>query len=146
VERIWEQWVYGVGRKGDARNGTKRKGLDPDEFKQLCLFTANRNVTPQSLRFWWRVVDVDGDGVLGKHDIKQMYECVWKDPSVGCVSCEDLTTQIFDMAGCGEDGISFSSLKKSKLANGIIGILCNHDDMLLRRSTAEFSEGNNVPM
>lgn len=146
VERIWEQWVYGVGRKGDARNGNKRKGLDPDEFKQLCLFTANRNVTPQSLRFWWRVVDVDGDGVLGKHDIKQMYECVWKDPSVGCVSCEDLTTQIFDMAGCGEDGISFSSLKKSKLANGIIGILCNHDDMLLRRSTAEFSEGNNVPM
>ena len=37
-------------------------------------------------------------------------------------------------------------VRESRLADGIFGILCNHDDMLLRRSTAEFSNEHAVPM
>ena len=38
------------------------------------------------------------------------------------------------------------SLAASKLAAGVVGLLCNHDDMMLRRSTAEFSPNQAVPL
>ena len=45
----------------------------------------------------------------------------------------------------GADGVTLSDIRKSKLAPGIFGVLTNHNDMLLRRSTAEFSKSD-VPM
>ena len=190
VERIWEQWVFcrsllgvrgGVGgghRDGiesstdsscstDSGRSTDDKGfICLDEFRTLIAFAAAPTSSPQSWRFWWRVVDVDGDGVLSVHDIKWLYDQVWKD-GTQCVSLGDLTCQIFDMVGpetspmsnqsdshtTGTNqngravGVSRSALKNSGLADGVIKILCNHDDMLLRRSTAEFSSGEHaVPM
>ena len=98
---------------------------------------------------------MDGDGVLSRHDIKWLYDAVHKDEST-CVSLADLTCQIFDMAGAdrawtecargGGSGVRLAALRESRLADGIFGILCNHDDMLLRRSTAEFSNEHAVPM
>ena len=95
----------------------------------------------------------DGDGVLSRHDIKWLYDAVYKDETT-CVSLEDLTCQIFDMAGTDgsahddalRGGITCAAVRGSRLADGIFGILCNHDDMLLRRSTAEFSNEHAVPM
>ena len=139
-------------------------------------------------------MDVDGDGVLSIHDMRWMYDQVWKDEAT-CISFEDMVCQVYDMArkpppwrsggevgsggvssrgvggggggggrgggtggsynpygfgrglGArgGADGVTLSDIRKSKLGSGIFGVLTNHNDMLLRRSTAEFSK-TDVPM
>ena len=138
----------------------------------------------QSQAFWFRIVDVDGDGVLSIHDMRWLYDQVWKDEAT-CISFEDMVCQVYDMArksppwrsgggvssgsggggggvggggsynpygfgrglgaSGGADGVTLSDIRKSRLAPGIFGVLTNHNDMLLRRSTAEFSK-TDVPM
>jgi Ca2+-binding EF-hand superfamily protein len=153
VERIFEQWTH--SRKSFATETTtsasddaqknKSRAIDAESFRALKDWTERKSKSAESLRFWFRVVDVDGDGVLSRHDIKWLYDAVYKDEST-CVSLEDLTCQIFDMAGAREEKITCGAVRGSRLADGIFGILCNHDDMLLRRSTAEFSNEHAVPM
>jgi Ca2+-binding EF-hand superfamily protein len=159
VERIFEQWTH--SRKSFATETTtsaaddafrelnaqknKTRAIDAESFRALKDWTERKSKSAESLRFWFRVVDVDGDGVLSRHDIKWLYDAVYKDEST-CVSLEDLTCQIFDMAGAREEKITCGAVRGSRLADGIFGILCNHDDMLLRRSTAEFSNEHAVPM
>ncbi len=159
VERIFEQWTH--SRKSFATETTtsaaddafrelnaqknKTRAIDAESFRALKDWTERKSKSAESLRFWFRVVDVDGDGVLSRHDIKWLYDAVYKDEST-CVSLEDLTCQIFDMAGAREEKITCAAVSGSRLADGIFGILCNHDDMLLRRSTAEFSNEHAVPM
>jgi hypothetical protein len=173
----------------------KHGELDEDDFVKLTLWTEDRS-TRDSQRFWFGVVDVDGDGVLGAHDVKWLYDSLWKEEG-SCVSCEDLTCQIHDMAGVDDfhfrstrqrgaarggpgdrahapepkrfaprppgsapvlrvpglglgfrpkpSGPKLSDLRESGLAPGVFGLLVNHNDMLLRRSTAEFSK-QDVPM
>jgi hypothetical protein len=173
----------------------KHGELDEDDFVKLTLWTEDRS-TRDSQRFWFGVVDVDGDGVLGAHDVKWLYDSLWKEEG-SCVSAEDLTCQIHDMAGVDDfhfrstqqrgaarggpgdrahapepkrfaprppgsapvlrvpglglgfrpkpSGPKLSDLRKSGLAPGVFGLLVNHNDMLLRRSTAEFSK-QDVPM
>jgi len=75
----------------------KHGELDEDDFVKLTLWTEDRS-TRDSKRFWFGVVDVDGDGVLGAHDVKWLYDSLWKEEG-SCVSAEDLTCQIHDMAG-----------------------------------------------
>ena len=100
------------------------------------------------------MVDVDGDGVLSRHDkVAATTPCTKMRADLRVQA--DLTCQIFDMAGAdrartecarGGGGVLLAALRESRLADGIFGILCNHDDMLLRRSTAEFSNEHAVPM
>jgi Ca2+-binding EF-hand superfamily protein len=160
VERIFEQWTLTQSAADEKRskasgvekNGDGIKSIDREGFRALCDWARRKTRTRESTRFWFRVVDVDGDGVLSRHDIKWLYDAVHKDEST-CVSLADLTCQIFDMAGadrarteCARGGVRLAALRESRLADGIFGILCNHDDMLLRRSTAEFSNEHAVPM
>ena len=161
VERIFEQWTQSAAdektkrRKASGVDGDGVKSIDREGFRALNDWARRKTRTRESTRFWFRVVDVDGDGVLSRHDIKWLYDAVHKDEST-CVSLADLTCQIFDMAGAdrartecargGGGGVRLAALRESRLADGIFGILCNHDDMLLRRSTAEFSNEHAVPM
>lgn len=144
VERIHAHFDYTSGVHGH---------LNVEDFVRLSAMTEERG-SKQSQAFWFRIVDVDGDGVLGTHDIKWLYDQIWKDEAT-CISFEDLVCQVYDMAGkppprgigrgLGVDGVTLSDIRKSRLAPGIFGILTNHNDMLLRRSTAEFSK-TDVPM
>ena len=187
VERVHAYFPYA--------DRAKHGELDEDDFVKLTLWTEDRS-TRDSQRFWFGVVDVDGDGVLGAHDVKWLYDSLWKEEG-SCVSAEDLTCQIHDMAGVDDfhfrstqqrgaarggpgdrahapepkrfaprppgsapvlrvpglglgfrpkpSGPKLSDLRKSGLAPGVFGLLVNHNDMLLRRSTAEFSK-QDVPM
>ena len=160
VERIFEQWTHSrfattTSAMDDENAHKKKTHIDAESFRTLRDWTERKSRSAESSRFWFRVVDVDGDGVLSRHDIKWLYDAVYKDETT-CVSLEDLTCQIFDMAGADEKksahddairgGITCAAVRGSRLADGIFGILCNHDDMLLRRSTAEFSNEHAVPM
>lgn len=142
VERVHAVWDYGRG------NGTVSGMFTEEDWRRLCRF-QERRADADAAGFWFRVADVDGDGMIGAHDVRWMYDAVWKDEAT-CVTLRDFTAQIFDMAG-GETrlargrGASLRDIRNSKLAAGIFGLLCNHNDMLLRRSTAEFSDSD-VPM
>ena len=164
VERIHAHFDYTSGVHGQ---------FNVEDFCRLSAMTEDRH-SKQAQAFWFRIADVDGDGVLGIHDIKWLYDQIWKDEG-SCISLEDLVCQVYDMAGKpppwrsgatgrgrdggynpygfgrgvgapgGADGIRLSEIRRSKLGSGIFGILVNHNDMLLRRSTAEFSKSD-VPM
>jgi serine/threonine-protein phosphatase 2A regulatory subunit B'' len=125
-----------------------RGSLDESDFCRLSAMAEDRAGSVAAAQFWFRVCDVDGDGVISAHDIKWMYDAIWKEEGT-CVSLEDFVCQIFDMAGKkggGDgDGVTFQDIKRSGLGSGIFGLLLNHNDMLLRRSTAEFSRSD-VPM
>jgi Ca2+-binding EF-hand superfamily protein len=88
----------------------KHGELDEDDFVKLTLWTEDRS-TRDSQRFWFGVVDVDGDGVLGAHDVKWLYDSLWKEEG-SCVSAEDLTCQIHDMAGV--DDFHFRSTQAAR--------------------------------
>ena len=179
VERIHAFFPYG--------DRGKHGSLDEDDFVKLTRWTEDRT-TRDAQRFWFTIVDVDGDGVVGAHDVKWLYDSIWKGDAGTCVSLEDLVCQIADMAGArmpvrgdDSDGIDapafraeaagerqgaegadpgavhvadprsrrsrshLADLRRCGLAPGVFGLLVNHGDMLLRRSTAEFSD-RDVPM
>jgi|AntAceMinimDraft_1070359.scaffolds.fasta_scaffold63582_1 hypothetical protein len=48
----------------------------------------------QSQAFWFRIIDVDGDGVLGVHDMRWLYDQIWKDGADMCIAFEDLVCQV----------------------------------------------------
>ena len=151
VERVFERWITSSVANPTPRDATTRNNpatIDAAGFASLRDCARNKTRTRASTRFWFQIVDVDGDGVLSGHDIKWLYDAVYKDDGA-CVSLADLTCQIFDMAGADAargGGVDLAALRESRLADGIFNILCNHDDMLLRRSTAEFSSEHAVPM
>ena len=138
------------GRKKTRTRARARWGwFDEDQFALLSRYQIDRGGSKEAVRFWFRVLDADGDGAVTRHDVRWMYDAVYKDERT-CVSLRDLTCQVFDMVGAGrpglEGGISVGALAASKLAAGVVGLLCNHDDMMLRRSTAEFSPNQAVPL
>lgn len=142
VERVHAVWDYGRGDRAVAGK------FSEEDWTTLRRF-QERRADADAARFWFRVADVDGDGVIGAHDVRWMYDAVWKDEAT-CVTLRDFTAQIFDMAGttgglARRGGATLRDVRNSKLASGIFGLLCNHNDMLLRRSTAEFSDSD-VPM
>ena len=184
VERIHAFFPYG--------DRGKHGSLDEDDFVKLTSWTEDRT-TRDAQRFWFAIVDVDGNGVVGAHDVKWLYDSIWKGDAGSCVSLEDLVCQIADMtgarcrSGAGRGGAgdstrsastaprfaprppgsaasrvptrvpsqsprkaavvgpSLADLRRCGLAPGVFGLLVNHGDMLLRRSTAEFSD-RDVPM
>ena len=90
VERIHAFFPYGDRRKHGA--------LDVDDFVKLTRWTEDRS-TRDAQRFWFTIVDVDGDGVVGAHDVKWLYDSIWKGDAGTCVSLEDLVCQVADMTG-----------------------------------------------
>lgn len=98
-----------------------------------------------SQRFWFSVLDCDGDGHIGWQDMKQLYDAVDKTAAQFVVSFEDLMNQIRDMVEQQQrpdQGFTCSELWASKLGAGVIALLTNHNNMLLQRSTAEWGRAN----
>ena len=95
VERVHAVWDYGRGK------GAVSGMFTEEDWRRLCRF-QERRADADAARFWFRVADVDGDGMIGAHDVRWMYDAVWKDEAT-CVTLRDFTAQIFDMAGGGGD-------------------------------------------
>lgn len=98
----------------------------------------------QAQRFWFGVLDSDGDGRLSWQDMKVAYDAVDKSSARFVVAFEDLINQIRDMVKQQKDpqrGFTCAELRASKLGAGVLGLLTNHNNMLLQRSTAEWGRG-----
>lgn len=117
-----------------------------DDFSMFFQYIEDKT-TRAAQSYWFNVLDIDGDGYIGIHDMKWLYDHVDKSEHQGCIEFEDLLCQLLDMVRPKDPsrGFSLSELRKSKLSAGIIGILTNHNHMLLRRSTSEWATGNRSP-
>lgn len=113
----------------------------------LCRFVeyAEDRSTRESQRFWFTVMDADGDGRLSWADMKLLYDAVQRSCSGGILlHFEDLMNQIRDMVSLQRDptqGFTAPEMWDSKLGAGVIGLLTNANNMLLQRSTAEWGRG-----
>lgn len=84
-------------------------------------------------------MDLDGDGFFSPADLKWFYECVAKGDGF-VVSFEDLWYQLVDMVKPQQPrlGLTCAELRKCKLGPGVVGLVTNHNNMLLQRTTAEW--------
>lgn len=113
----------------------------------MCRFVeyAEDRSTRESQRFWFAVMDADGDGRLSWADMKLLYDAVQQSCKISILlHFEDLMNQIRDMVAKQRDpatGFTAQELWDSKLGAGVIGLLTNANNMLLQRSTAEWGRG-----
>ncbi len=130
-------WQYASGAAGL---------MDVEDFLLFIRFAEDKTVRA-SQNFWFRVLDMDGDGVIGRQDMRWLYDQVDKSGCPYCISFEDMMCQVLDMARVAdvERGIRLSDLRRTQLAPGVIGLLTNHNNMLLQRSTAEWGRGD-IPL
>lgn len=110
-----------------------------EDFVSFVTMIEER-AEPESQRFLFRCLDIDGDGYLSRCDAKWFFDALDKPPS--CIDFDSLWQQIVDMVGeCHpEFGFTLRQLKESQLGSGVVGLLLNHNDMLFQRTTAEFSD------
>lgn len=66
IERVFA----GVGRKLSAK---MRGRMTYEDFVYFCLSEEDK-ATPRAIRFWFRILDTDGDGVLSGYELNSFYE------------------------------------------------------------------------
>jgi len=137
LKLCFDNWQYASGAAGL---------MNVDDFLLFIRFAEDKTLRP-SQNFWFRVLDMDGDGVIGRQDMRWFYDQVDKSECPYCISFEDMLCQVLDMARVAdaEQGIRLADLRRTKLAQGVIGLLTNHNNMLLQRSTAEWGRGD-IPL
>ncbi|GLI60685.1 hypothetical protein VaNZ11_002887 [Volvox africanus] len=134
LEYAFKHWRFASGFKGY---------LNMDDFVKFVSLSDDRT-SRDSQRFWFMVLDLDGDGAVSAEDAKWFYDSVEKDESTFVVGFEDLWHQLLDMTQPANKHRGFTSteLWKCKLGGGVIGLLLNHNNMLLHRTTAEWGRGD----
>ncbi|KAH9599297.1 EF-hand domain [Trypanosoma melophagium] len=94
---IAERTFTGVGRR---RTCASKNRMNYEDFVWFCLSEEDKS-TPTSIRYWFRILDLDGDGILSAYELHKFYdttrEIVLAHIPDGAVSVEDVICQIFDM-------------------------------------------------
>ncbi|KAF8072685.1 NADP-dependent 3-hydroxy acid dehydrogenase [Scenedesmus sp. PABB004] len=124
--------------------------LTMEDFLRFVEFAEDRS-TRAAQRFWFSVLDADGDGRLGWNDCREAYDAVDARGAAFVVPFADLMAQLADMVprrpgAPPAAGFTAAELWASKLGAGVLGLLTNHRNMLLQRSTAEWSRGAEFPL
>ncbi|VFQ80325.1 unnamed protein product [Cuscuta campestris] len=121
VERIFSQ----VPRKFSSKIEGK---MGYEDFVYFILSEEDKSSEP-SLEYWFKCIDLDGNGVLTKNEMQFFYEeqlhrmeCMSQEP----VLFEDILCQIIDMINPeNESCITLHDLKGSKLSGSVFNILFN---------------------
>ncbi|KPA76165.1 hypothetical protein ABB37_07925 [Leptomonas pyrrhocoris] len=98
VQRVFT----GVGRR--LRCAVPQR-IGYEDFVWFCLSEEDKS-TPQAIRYWFRVLDLDGDGVLSVYELREFYDAtrnkIAQYVQEGLVTFEDVVCQVFDMMRCPE--------------------------------------------
>ncbi|XAR64894.1 hypothetical protein NMG60_11008783 [Bertholletia excelsa] len=121
VDRIFSQ----VPRKFTSKVEGK---MGYEDFVYFILSEEDKSSEP-SLEFWFKCIDLDGNGVLTRNEMQFFYEeqlhrmeCMAQEP----VLFEDILCQIVDMIGPeNESYFTLRDLKGSKLSGSVFNILFN---------------------
>ncbi|KAF7805234.1 putative serine/threonine protein phosphatase 2A regulatory subunit B''delta isoform X1 [Senna tora] len=138
VDRIFSQ----VPRKFTSKVEGK---MGYEDFVYFILSEEDKSSEP-SLEYWFKCIDLDGNGVLTRNELQFFYEeqlhrmeCMAQEP----VLFEDILCQIIDMIEPeNESYITLRDLKGSRLSGSVFNILFNlnkfmafetHDPFLIRQ-------------
>lgn len=121
VDRIFSQ----VPRKFTSKVEGK---MGYEDFVYFILSEEDKSSEP-SLEYWFKCIDLDGNGVLTRNEMQFFYEeqlhrmeCMAQEP----VLFEDILCQIIDMIGPeNESYITLHDLKGCKLSGSVFNILFN---------------------
>ncbi|KAF3436128.1 hypothetical protein FNV43_RR23220 [Rhamnella rubrinervis] len=121
VERIFSQTPRKFTSKIEGKMGY-------EDFVYFMLSEEDKSSEP-SLEYWFKCIDLDGNGVLTPNELQFFYEeqlhrmeCLAQEP----VLFEDILCQIVDMiAPKSEDYITLQDLKGCKLSGNVFNILFN---------------------
>ncbi|KAI8007233.1 Serine/threonine protein phosphatase 2A regulatory subunit B''beta [Camellia lanceoleosa] len=121
VDRIFSQ----VPRKFTSKVEGK---MGYEDFVYFILSEEDKSSEP-SLEYWFKCIDLDGNGVLTRNEMQFFYEeqlhrmeCMAQEP----VLFEDILCQIVDMIGPeNECYVTLHDLKGSKLSGSVFNILFN---------------------
>lgn len=116
VQRVFA----GVGRRLRC---TVPQRIGYEDFVWFCLSEEDKS-TPQAIRYWFRVLDLDGDGILSVYELRQFYDAtrdkIAQYVQEGLVTFEDVACQVFDMMRCPEyRGLYLSDLLREPEAAAV---------------------------
>ncbi|KAH1259495.1 Serine/threonine protein phosphatase 2A regulatory subunit B''beta [Glycine max] len=121
VDRIFSQVPRRFTSKVEGKMGY-------EDFVYFILSEEDKSSEP-SLEYWFKCIDLDGNGVLTRNELQFFYEeqlhrmeCMAQEP----VLFEDILCQIIDMIGPEEESyITLRDLKGGKLSGSVFNILFN---------------------
>jgi serine/threonine-protein phosphatase 2A regulatory subunit B'' len=113
------------------------------------LISEEDKKTPTAIEYWFRCLDIDGDGMLSSYELQYFYseqekriECLGIDP----LDFSNIYCQIIDMLRCSPTGIRLKDLKKNpQLASNIFNTLFNLDKYLDHEQRDPFSAAGSGP-
>ncbi|CAN1245177.1 Serine/threonine protein phosphatase 2A regulatory subunit B''alpha, partial [Linum grandiflorum] len=134
VDRIFSQ----VPRKFTSNMKEK---MSYEDFVYFILSEEDKSSEP-SLEYWFKCIDLDGNGALTSSELQYFYEeqlhrmsCMSQEP----VLFEDILCQIVDMISPEKDGyITLRDLKRSKLSGNMFNILFNLNKFMAFESRNPF--------
>lgn len=121
VDRVFSQ----IPRKFTSKVKGK---MSYEDFVYFMLSEEDKSSEP-SLEYWFKCIDLDGNGVLTRNEMQYFYEeqlhrmeCMAQEP----VLFEDILCQMIDMVGPEEDDcLTLRDLKSCKLSGNVFNILFN---------------------
>ncbi|PIA36337.1 hypothetical protein AQUCO_03400319v1 [Aquilegia coerulea] len=121
VERIFSQ----IPRKFTSKVKGK---MGYEDFVYFMLSEEDKSSEP-SLEYWFKCIDLDGNGVLTRNEMQFFYEeqlhrmeCMAQEP----VLFEDILCQMIDMVGPESEGcLTLRDFKGCKLSGNVFNILFN---------------------
>ncbi|XP_078258188.1 serine/threonine-protein phosphatase 2A regulatory subunit B'' subunit beta [Rhinoraja longicauda] len=136
IERIFS------GAVTRHKNTRKERKIGYADFVWFLISEEDKK-TPTSIEYWFRCLDLDGDGVLSMYELDYFYEEQYK--KLECMSIEplpfeDCLCQLLDLVKPECEGkITLHDLKKCKMANIFFDTLFNIDKYLDHEQKDPFS-------
>merc|ERR1712176_391407 len=101
-------------------------------YKDFVFFilAENDKLHPTAIEYWFRILDLDGDGILSLYELEYFYEEQeekLQQLEVEPLNFEDVICQAIDSVNCHNHvtEITLSKLKKSKLAGKFLNTFIN---------------------